>query len=95
MNLRWDPCAIQDAHDIHRYIAAHGSQGAAERVRQHVNTRVNQLQRHPYLGKKSSNSEVQMLLATRYPYRIYYTVNLNEIVILHIRHTSRRAPDDL
>ncbi|HEY5827616.1 MAG TPA: type II toxin-antitoxin system RelE/ParE family toxin [Hyphomicrobiaceae bacterium] len=35
------------------------------------------------------------MFPTRYPYRIYYTVQGDEVVILHIRHTARRAPDDL
>ena len=95
MNRRWDPRAIQDVNDIHRYIAANGSEGAAERVRQHLHARIDQLRGHPYLGRKSSNPEIRILAATRYPYLIYYAVESDNVVILHIRHTSRQAPDDL
>jgi len=43
----------------------------------------------------SGNPEVRVLAPTGYPYRIYYTIQGYEIVILHIRHTARQAPDDL
>lgn len=32
---------------------------------------------------------------TRYPYRIYYAVLGDDVVILHIRHTARSTPEDL
>ena len=47
------------------------------------------------MGIVTSNPDVRVLPATRYPYRIYYSIQNNEIFILHIRHTARRAPDDL
>jgi hypothetical protein len=50
---------------------------------------------HPFIGIATSNPEVRVLPATRYPYRIYYSIQKDEIFTLHIRHTARRAPDDL
>jgi hypothetical protein len=34
-----------------------------------------------------------MLPPTRYQYRIYYTVSIDAVIVLHIRHTARCAPD--
>jgi plasmid stabilization system protein ParE len=48
-----------------------------------------------YLGIGSVHPHIRILNPIRYPYRIYYTVQGNEVVILHIRHTSHQAPDDL
>ena len=45
-----------------------------------------------YLG---SNPEIRILPPTLYPYRIYYTVQGDDVVILHIRHSARSEPDDL
>jgi toxin ParE1/3/4 len=94
MNLRWDKRAIQDLHNIRRYIA-NSSPAAAGRVQQHLRSRILRLPQHPLIGVATSNPEVRVLPATRYPYRIYYSIQNNEIVILHIRHTARRTPDDL
>jgi hypothetical protein len=49
----------------------------------------------PAWGVPSSQTGVRILQPTRYPYRIYYTVQGDDVVILHIRHTSRQAPGDL
>ena len=95
MNLRWDQRAIQDLHDIRRYVTANSSPAAAGRVQQHLRSRILRLPTYPLIGIATSNPEVRVLPATRYPYRIYYSIQNNEIFIMHIRHTARRAPDDL
>ncbi|MEZ0303212.1 MAG: type II toxin-antitoxin system RelE/ParE family toxin [Hyphomicrobiaceae bacterium] len=95
MTLRWDRRALQDLKDIHSYVAANSSPGSAERVRRHLRNRTDLLASSPLLGVASSNPSIRVLFPTRYPYRIYYTVQGDEVVILHIRHTARRAPDDL
>ena len=95
MTLRWDPRAIQDLREIGRYIAAHGSRAAANRVRRHLQARVDRLRTKPRLGAASINPDIRVLNPIRYPYRIYYTVQGGDVVILHIRHTSRQSPGDL
>jgi toxin ParE1/3/4 len=95
MKLRWDPRALQDLTEIRSYIATKASPGAAERVRRHLRNRAESLRKNPFLGVVSSHAEMRVLAPTRYPYRIYYTVQRNEVIILHIRHTARRAPHDL
>jgi plasmid stabilization system protein ParE len=47
------------------------------------------------MGALTSDPLLRILQPTRYPYRIYYTVQSDEIVILHIRHTARRTPEGL
>ena|SRR5438477_3242672 len=95
MKLRWDARAVQDLRDIRRYIAMHGAPGSADRVRRHLRARVHRLLTHPFIGVASTNSHIRILPPTRYPYRIYYTVQADDVVILHIRHTARMAPDNL
>src|SRR5262245_57981701 len=95
MRLRWRPRALRDLQDIRTYIAAHSSATSADRVRRHLRTRANRLRANPYIGIASSNPDIRVLSPTRYPYRIYYTVQGDDIVILHVRHTARQAPDDL
>ena len=95
MRLRWDARAIQDLHDIRSYISARSSPAAANRVRQNLHARADRLRVHPCIGVDTRKTELRILQPTRYPYRIYYMVQGDEIVILHIRHTARGAPDDL
>jgi len=95
MNLRWGVRALQDLRDIRGYIAVHGSPAAAERVRQHLRTRVHRLLTNPFIGAATTNPQIRILPPARYPYRIYYTVQEDDVVILHIRHTARLAPHDL
>jgi plasmid stabilization system protein ParE len=95
MKLRWDARALQDLRDIRRYIAGRGSPAAADRVRQHLRTRVQRLLTNPFIGVVSTNPEIRILPPTRYPYRIYYTIQGVDVVILHVRHTARSGPTDL
>jgi len=95
MNLRWDTRALQDLRDIRNYVAVHGSPAAADRIRQHLRSRVDRLLTNPFVGVATTNPQIRILPPTRYPYRIYYTVQGDNVVILHIRHTARSAPHDL
>jgi len=95
MNLRWDVRAPSDLRDIRCYIAQHGSPAAADRVRVHLRTRVELLLRRPLIGVLTGNPEIRILPPTSYPYRIYYTVQGDNVGILHVRHSARSEPDDL
>jgi plasmid stabilization system protein ParE len=57
--------------------------------------KIMQLSRLPHIGTSTSVPKVRILAPTRYPYRIYYTVQGNDVIVLHIRHTARGAPHDL
>ena len=95
MNIRWDVRALEDLRDIRRYIAQRGSAAAADRVRDHLRTRIERLLTRPLIGVLTSNPEIRILPPTRYPYRIYYTIQGDDVVILHIRHSARSEPDEL
>jgi plasmid stabilization system protein ParE len=60
-----------------------------------LRARIDRLRANPFIGVTSSNPDIRVLPPTRYPYRIYYSIQSDEIVVLPIRHTARRAPDDM
>ena len=93
LKLRLDTQAGSDLAEIRSYLTANTSPAIAERVRKHIRVRINRLTRNPHLGVITTVPEIRILPPTRYPYRIYYTVTTDAVVILHIRHTSRRKPD--
>jgi plasmid stabilization system protein ParE len=47
------------------------------------------------MGVATSERKIRILAPIRYPYRVYYTVQGNEVIVLHIRHTARQRPQDL
>jgi plasmid stabilization system protein ParE len=87
--------ARADLRSIRDYLIKHADIRSAERVRAHLTQRIAQLSQLPHTGTATSEPKIRVLAPTRYPYRIYYTVQGNGVVVLHIRHSARQAPDDL
>ena len=93
LKLRIDSQAVTDLKAMRSYLLAEAGSPIAERVRGHLRKRMENLRRNPRLGIVTTEPDIRVLPATRYPYRIYYTITPEEVVILHIRHSARRDPD--
>lgn len=85
--------AERDLRSIQGYLLEEAGAPAAERVRAHLHRMMLRLTGTPYMGRPTSNPEIRILPPTRYPYRLYYTVTADAVIVLHIRHTARRDPD--
>ena len=84
--------ARADLASIRSYLMQHAGL-AANRVRSHLRRKIIRLAEVPLAGVSTTRAGIRILPPTRYPYRIYYTVTDASVVILHIRHTSRRSPE--
>lgn len=62
-------------------------------MRVHLKKKIALLSESPNIGTRTSIPQIQILPPTRYPYRIYYTVVADAVIVLHIRHTARQAPE--
>ena len=93
LKLRFDPQTITDLLDIRAYLLTKTDTGTAERVRAHLRLRMEKLRHNPRLGVRTSEPDIRVLPPTRYPFRIYYTITADAVVILHVRHSARRDPD--
>ena len=93
LKLRLDVQAWDDLSAIREHLMAEASAASANRVRDHLRKRMESLRHNPRLGVRTSDPDIRILPPTRYPYRIYYTITDEAIVILHIRHSARRDPD--
>jgi toxin ParE1/3/4 len=51
------------------------------------------LETFPEIGRVVDDAAHRRLPVVRYPYVIFYRIDASEILILHIRHTSRRPID--
>ena len=93
LKVRLDAQAKRDLLEIRSHLIQHAGITVAERVREHLRQRINRLRDLPLMGVVTSEPAIRILPPTRYPYRIYYTLTSEAVVILHIRHTARRDPD--
>jgi plasmid stabilization system protein ParE len=89
--------ARSDLRDIKAHLLEVADKHAAERVRRHLVQKIERLAKFPLVGIVTSDPLVRVLSPTRYPYRRYYTVSGESVIVLHIRHTFRDLPelDDL
>jgi toxin ParE1/3/4 len=90
MTLRFTPRARNDLRDILQYIA-NDNPAAADRVRLAFLDAIKLIGTRPHLGIRGSKSpELRSRLVTRYPYRIHYRIEDDDVWIVHIRHSARR-----
>ena len=91
MKVRFTRNAQRDLNDIHAYIAR-DSATVASRFVVRLIERARQLADQPFSGKETDEPDVRVVAAPRLRYFIFYTIVADEILITHIRHTSRRRP---
>jgi toxin ParE1/3/4 len=90
MTLRFTPRARNDLRDILKYIA-NENPAAADRVRLAFMDAIKLIGTRPHLGIRSSKvAELRSRLVRRYPYRIHYRIEGDDLWIVHIRHSARR-----
>lgn len=93
LTLRLDAQAQRDFIDIRADVIERFGTRTADSVRAHLRYRINLLCEEPMMGVATNKPPIRILPLTRYPYRIYYTLTAEAVVILHIRQTSRPLPD--
>ena len=89
MKVRYTPEAYSDREQIFEYLRVRSVSGARN-VLASIGEAVNRLEDHPLSGDTTDNPDVRVIFVVRYPYKIFYRVR-DDVEILHIRHTSRRA----
>ncbi|HLZ03245.1 MAG TPA: type II toxin-antitoxin system RelE/ParE family toxin [Bradyrhizobium sp.] len=67
-----------------------GSPKGAINVRRAVVRAIRSLETHAGLGQPTDLAGVRELVVPRYPYKIYYRIEGEEIWLLHIRDARRR-----
>lgn len=91
MRVRFTPRAFSDLNVIRTYIHQFNP-AAAGRVVALIERIASRLADFPESGLVSDELDARIVFSRRYPYRIYYRIARDEIVILHIRHAARRPP---
>jgi toxin ParE1/3/4 len=89
MRVRYTPRAFAERERIFSYLEARNPQ-AARRVVGLIMQRIHELGSEPYKGRPTDRGGVFTLWVRPYRYRIYYRIDGDCVVIIHIRHTSRK-----
>lgn len=90
MIVRYTRRAVRDLERVADYIRAHNP-SAAERVRDRIEGLINGLADFPHQGSPTDDAEIRRLVATPFPYLIFYRVKDSAVIILHIRHGRRKG----
>jgi toxin ParE1/3/4 len=97
MNVVYSPRAMHELQGISAYLAERNPDGAINVLRA-IKSSIETLSFFPQIGRVVDNVGHRRLPVLRYPYLIYYRIADEELLILHIRHSSRRPinlPTDL
>jgi addiction module RelE/StbE family toxin len=92
MNIVYAPRALRDLESIAAYFVERSPSGAIN-VLSAIKSRIDTLSFYPHIGPIVDDVGHRRLAVIRYPYVIFYRIAGDELLILHIRHTSRRPID--
>jgi plasmid stabilization system protein ParE len=92
LRIRFASGARDDLVSIRTYLMERSPRGA-DNVGIDIFAKIDALAEMPGMGVKTKKPGVRAAQLARYPYRILYRVDGDELVILHIRHTAQ-APID-
>lgn len=89
MNVVYAPRALRDLDAIAAYLSERNPDAVA-RVLGAIKSSVDTLNFFPQIGRILNNAGHRRVPVLRYPYVVFYRIANEELLILHIRHTSRR-----
>jgi toxin ParE1/3/4 len=92
MTVAFAARALRDLRAMDTYLRSRSPQGA-DAVLRNIEATIDLIVRHPLCERKLAvRPRVRSLSVARYLYRIYYSTDVERVLILHIRHTARRPP---
>ena len=91
MKVRYTATALIELDEIFAYLSKHNP-AAAKRVVARVEQTIQTLATFPEVAQESDERGTRRMPVGRYPFIVFYAVEADEIVILHVRHGARRWP---
>ena len=91
MQVRYTETALIEINEIFAYISEHTA-SAAKRVVARIERTIRNIGDFPEMAQETREPGVRRIPSGRYPYLVYYTVEADEVVILHVRHGARQWP---
>lgn len=90
MRVLLTPRAYVDREAIFSFLNAR-SEAGAKAVMSRLRLAIQQLSTQPMNGRATDIEAVRVLFVGKYPYKIFYTIEGENLIILHIRHTAQKA----
>jgi len=91
MKVRYSETALGELDELFAYIFER-DRSAAAAVVERVERLAALLGEFPFVGHDTDEAGVRMVPLVRYPFLIFYAVNGDEVVVLHVRHAARLRP---
>jgi len=91
MRIRYTSTALSEIDEIFSYLAERSFSGAVA-VRERVERSIGGLALVPEMAQLTDEPGVRRLPVRSYPYVIFYAIEGEEVVILHVRHGARQSP---
>lgn len=88
MKLSYTPKALAELAEVLAYIAERSPKGARS-VQRRLQAVIGLLPQHPNAGQRTSEPRLRRLIATPYPYLVFYEVTETEVIVVGIRHAAR------
>ena len=92
MKVVYAPRALRDLEAIDAYLAERNP-SAAVNVLAAIKSSIDTLSFFPQIGRVIDNAGHRRVPVVRHPYVVFYRISGDDLLILHIRHTSRRPID--
>jgi addiction module RelE/StbE family toxin len=92
MNVIYAPRALRDLEAIGAYLKQRNPDGAANVLRA-IKSSIDTLAFFPQIGQRVDNAGHRRVPVLRYPYVVFYRIENGDLLILHVRHSARRALD--
>jgi toxin ParE1/3/4 len=86
--LRYTLPALADLEAVLDYIAARSPQGA-RRVQSRIQTVIELLTQHPFIGTRTNDPAIRRMTTAPYPYLIFYEATDAELIVHAVRHAAR------
>ena len=93
MNISWTRIAVQDLRAVWDFVGS-DNEAAADKIIRRIFSDIEQLQRHPSLGRPGRVPGTRELVIIGTPYIVSYRSIRQEIQILAIVHGARRWPEN-
>jgi toxin ParE1/3/4 len=91
MRSRYTETALLELNSAVSYIVERNPRSAAA-FADLVEAAIARLLKYPYSAEETEQQGVRRVYIRRFRYSVFYTVERDEIIILHIRHAARRWP---
>ena len=89
MKVRFTLQARYDLTEIYVYLDQRWPDGS-QLIKTRIASAIQRLGAYPLMAQETDEPGVRELAVLRYPYRVYYQLDRDEVWILHVHHTARR-----